>query len=557
MRLKDKAEKKREVFKCRECKKNWSKGYCSICGTLVCDKCSKYVGYARVCLECFKSILGKEKDITKLKQYLRKHEKASKREFQLVHRLAKKDMNEAPEVYLRIGFDDVDSPYGYCTTYLGAIISKKLEESVTFLDYPHLIRFNPNIPLKTRGNAGIAFYLKVKEKKLEDVKELVLNTIQNSAQSAFPTTESAVVFFSSIKEKIPLNLVNIYNKAVKDILRYEEVTEITKDLSLGILEIFSNTAEPQGAIGALASIGAVLRDYTFELLAYRSPSLQKSKRKVSKEKLMYFDKMFKDVTFANLDGGKVLITPHGPDPVLFGLRGDFPLPLLKGLNLLDHEPMERWTLYKTNQATNAHIVEIKRLSEGKVYQTIKIPLWVRAVPKREGGNVILPLSDGENQCKAILYPPTGRLRKIGSQFGIGDKIEVTGAVVEKRGKEIELNVEALRPLGILPKSQQRNPFCPKCGERMKSKGQEEYRCPSCGYRLRKKRKLHLFGQEKDIKVKKNYLPPPDAQRHLTLPKDRRKFSILKRRGDLQTSFVKPFTGREKVPVSKLKINKFN
>lgn len=555
--MKEHTEAKKEVFKCRECKTNWSKGYCSTCGKLVCDECSKHVGYARVCLKCFTSVLEGEKDITKLKNYLRKHDTSSIQEFKLVHRVEKKSIREAQVVYLRIGFDDVDSPYGYCTTYLGALLSEKLEDRVTFLDYPHLIRFNPNIPMKTRGNAGIAFQIKVNKNKVEEIKDLVINTIQSSTQSAFPTTESAVAFFSSVKEKNPRKLVKIYHKAVKDILRYEEVTEITKGISRGTLEVFSHKAEPQGIVGALASIGAVLSDYTFELLAYRCPSLQKSQRNVAKEKLKNFDKMFEDVTFANLDGDKVLITPHGPDPVLFGLRGDFPLPLIKGLNLLEHEAIERWTLYKTNQATNAHIVEVKHLTDGKVYQTIKIPLWVKADPKIEEGNVILPLSDGENQCKAILYPPTGHLRKIGRQFGIGDKIEVTGVVVGKQGKKIELNVEALRPLRILPKRKQRNPFCPKCGHRIKSKGQEEYKCPSCGYRLRKKTKLLLFGSEKEIQEKKRYLPPPKAYRHLTRPKERRKFSILKERGELQTLFVKPFTGREKVPVSKLKPIKFN
>ena len=55
-----------------------------------------------------------------------------------------------------IGFDDTDSPKGMCTTYLAYKMVKTLKkEKVTFLDFPNLIRFNPNIPWKTRGNGAV------------------------------------------------------------------------------------------------------------------------------------------------------------------------------------------------------------------------------------------------------------------------------------------------------------------------------------------------------------------------------------------------------------------
>jgi tRNA(Ile2)-agmatinylcytidine synthase len=61
------------------------------------------------------------------------------------------------DTILNIGFDDTDSPKGMCTTYLAyKLVGSLKKENITFLDYPRLIRFNPNIPWKTRGNGAVA-----------------------------------------------------------------------------------------------------------------------------------------------------------------------------------------------------------------------------------------------------------------------------------------------------------------------------------------------------------------------------------------------------------------
>ena len=54
---------------------------------------------------------------------------------------------------LHIGLDDTDSPEGGCTTYIGARLVEELDAlGVRFTDYPNLLRLNPNVPWKTRGN---------------------------------------------------------------------------------------------------------------------------------------------------------------------------------------------------------------------------------------------------------------------------------------------------------------------------------------------------------------------------------------------------------------------
>ncbi len=62
---------------------------------------------------------------------------------------------------LHIGFDDTDSPKAMCTTYLAyKIVNSLKKQGAEFIDFPYLIRFNPNIPWKTRGNGAVAISLK-------------------------------------------------------------------------------------------------------------------------------------------------------------------------------------------------------------------------------------------------------------------------------------------------------------------------------------------------------------------------------------------------------------
>ena len=54
-----------------------------------------------------------------------------------------------------VGIDDTDSPRGLCTTYLAYRIAVDLRPDVEVLCYPRLVRLNPNVPFKTRGNAAV------------------------------------------------------------------------------------------------------------------------------------------------------------------------------------------------------------------------------------------------------------------------------------------------------------------------------------------------------------------------------------------------------------------
>ena len=77
-------------------------------------------------------------------------------------------------VNLHIGFDDTDSPNGGCTTYIAALLVEKFSKMhFTLTDYPGLIRLNPNVPYKTRGNGAVAIRLSGLPDMLSDFKKHV------------------------------------------------------------------------------------------------------------------------------------------------------------------------------------------------------------------------------------------------------------------------------------------------------------------------------------------------------------------------------------------------
>src|SRR3989304_1119474 len=59
---------------------------------------------------------------------------------------------------LYLGVDDTDSLRGMCTTFLATELVRALPKW-DLIGFPRLVRLNPNIPWKTRGNGAICLRL--------------------------------------------------------------------------------------------------------------------------------------------------------------------------------------------------------------------------------------------------------------------------------------------------------------------------------------------------------------------------------------------------------------
>jgi len=422
-----------------------------------------------------------------------------------------------------IAIDDTDSPRGGCTTYIASHISSILDNrnDIEFLDYPLLVRLNPNVPFKTRGNGAIVLRLKIDENiDLNDIIELVKNIVEKYCDMKHPKTDPGIAVLVG---EISSELTKIYYRALTEIVPISLVMRLIE--KIGIKAIYWKKGK--GLIGAVAALGAVMDDYTFELIAYREPQNWGTSRKVDVDSIILMDRIFRDLTYANYDyeSKRALIMPRGPDPVLFGIRGEDPEVLVKAFSIIRTlEPIDRWTIFRTNQGTNAHFRENVLFAPYNSVIVRGVISGVRILPR---GHVVFEVFNGERTIECIVYKDTGNLTRIAKMLNRGDSVVVYGGVRPASSRHGEvLNVEMLHVLRPTMIRIERAPLCPSCGKRMKSMGRGKgYKCTKCGYKDPKATKV--VEELPSLVDPGIYIPSPRAYRHLTRP--RRRFGLMNKR----------------------------
>jgi len=418
---------------------------------------------------------------------------------------------------MHIGLDDTDSTRKGCTTYIAALLVEKLVKlNVKFLGYPNLIRLNPNVPWKTRGNGALCLRIKY-DVGLEDrIKDAAISLVEEHSDLSFKGTDPGVVFIA--KAEIPEELKAFAKNTITGIATLKEAMRLIKKFEGEALGF--NTC--RGIIGALAAVGETLEaDHTYELIAYRMAENCGLKRKVEAASIFEMDKLTQPYTFNNVDleKGRVVITPRGPDPILFGIRGETPEIVKKAFRIVKPlEPVERWVIFRTNQGTDAHLRRVAALNQIEPYNSVIVQGVVsrnpRLVPLR---HVIFSIKDETGEVDCAAYEPTGALRKVARDLIIGDSIEAYGAVRKpSAGKRLTVNLEKINILALAPKMVLQNPMCPKCGKRLKSMGKDKgFRCEKCGARFNDAEKVQT-ATERRLKAGL-YVTSTRSQRHLTKP----------------------------------------
>ncbi len=408
---------------------------------------------------------------------------------------------------LHIGIDDTDSPNGMCTTYLGALLHRELSRIAEPLDLPRLIRLNPNIPYKTRGNGAVTMSFEADEDAIPQIKDTVLFYVSQLSDFEHKNTNPGVVF---LEGKVPDELREFSLKALREHVTIGEAEKVAREVGAEYFKFKLG----RGIIGSLAAIGYPLEKFTYELLAYREPENWGTPRRVNGESVFLADKWAYPFSYDNVDPYKrsVLITPHGKDPVLVGIRGIDRGKVLQVFERIEfEEPVAFYQLYKTNQNTDDHLVQ-KKIGELKLYDSAVVrgrvpgPYWER------GRHVFFELEDETGKIRVAAFEPTKKFRNYVRKLLPGDEIIAAGGVKEHEGV-LTLNLEKFYPVKLVPKVEYQKPKCPKCGGTMKSKG-DYLRCKHCGYKMPKK--LIPVEVPRDLK-KKLYEVPPDARKHLSRP----------------------------------------
>jgi tRNA(Ile2)-agmatinylcytidine synthase len=420
-----------------------------------------------------------------------------------------------------IAVDDTDSRQGMCTTYvLSEII---LRSGLDLIGFPGLVRLNPAIQHKTRGNGalianlgkgrgdpirvgtfnGMDLFSYRKGTSVsdgEDLMDLAGEVINEMAELEEPETNPGIVVSENKFEQ------TFYWKAVREEVSILDAEKFIRNQG----GRFRKIKNGRGIIGSAAAISWPGNLVTYEFLSYKYPN----GTPIKSETKMGAAKVAERITgsFNNIDlrNGYPAIFPKERTPVVFGVRGTSWEHLANGakeiikLNDLD---IDRSILYMTNQATDDHIIfDPESISSGSSYS---IEGRISDDPYSiTGGHYFSTMKSGLLELKIAAFEPTKEFRRIFSRLKTGDLVRVFGTF-----KDGCLNIEKLEVKVTSEIYRRLPPLCDQCGASMRSKGHNDYRCSQCGNRS----SMPAFSiVHRDLQPGM-YNVPVIARRHLSRP----------------------------------------
>jgi tRNA(Ile2)-agmatinylcytidine synthase len=408
------------------------------------------------------------------------------------------------------------------------------------IGYPRLVRLNPNVPWKTRGNGALCLqigktngkyrqkigvfngkevfcfsapFTELTESQQEDLIRIVKEIVETQARVDDENTNPGYVLLS---ERPP---VDFYWKAVTTVVPLDNVMRLLQRHH-AIYEGYKNS---RGLIGATAAICWEPRDRTYELITYRPQQRWGTKRVIDSASVQHMDMMCPS-TFDNYDlrNHHNRIVPASPCPILYGIRGDEPDSLMTASTLVKSEPIESWVLFETNQGTDDHLQRTS-IVQIKPFESVIIQGVVVADPFTiQGGHVLFTIQDTTGTIDCAAYEPTKEFREIIRGLSTGDLVEVYGGV---REQPLTINLEKILVQQLAQVTEKtENPVCPQCKKHMKSKGTHQgYKCRNCGT-ISSEPSL----QKKQRSIKPGFYEVPIcARRHLSKPLKRmmKKFRV--------------------------------
>lgn len=427
-----------------------------------------------------------------------------------------------------VGIDDTDSPRGGCTTWvLTELLSLARDEAVDLIGEPRLVRLNPNVPWKTRGNAALAARFgrgrgprrrigeaggrplwsfssgqPLPRSEEREFLERAWERVLKSSRVGEPRTDPALVAY---RRALPARW---YYRAVREIIPVAEARRYLESVGATVRARGSG----RGIVGASAAIAWPGRRVTWELIAYRPVDREGARRRVDASSVRSAARDHSGL-FLCYDPRtrRLLVTPHTPCPILFGLRGTDPRSPMQGRREVDSEPVDRWVLFRTNQGTGDHLVP-RRAREWVAFGSGRVTGRVAEAPRTlRGGHVLLRVADSEGvELDAIAFEPTKTLPGIVRSLAPGDRVQVWGS----RGSGRVVKMEGLRVLALVPRwTSGSPPMCPDCHRGTRSMGTVRgFRCPQCRRRFPPETLVRT--RQPSFLERGEYHPTPSARRHL-------------------------------------------
>jgi tRNA(Ile2)-agmatinylcytidine synthase len=375
-----------------------------------------------------------------------------------------------------IGLDDTDSrDRGMCTTYLATLVAEAVADAGGTVRRRLLVRLNPAVEFKTRGNAALALHVDCDP---DTALSVAVDAVEEWAVADDPRTSPGVVVAPGDAADVPAAVADFARAAVRDHHDVVDAASVAADAGYEA----RGWAGGRGRVGALAAVGAwrAFGEWTHEHVCYRAVDRCGTPREVDRDSVFRAADAFYPGAWDTVDRveGQAVCVPRAPGPILYGVRGDDPDACRALAARVDSEPVDRAATFLTNQGTDAHLRpgEVGALRDGRSYRADGV---VAAAPEtRPGGHVFLDVchpDDGDATVACVAFEPTKRFRDRVRALRVGDRLTVCGEVADGT---LKLEKFAVRNL---VRTEPTTPTCPDCDRTMESAGRDQgYRCRDCG-----------------------------------------------------------------------------
>ena len=462
-----------------------------------------------------------------------------------------------------VAVDDTDSRTdGMCTTYVATLLAERLADADARVRRRLLVRLNPAVKHKTRGNAAVALHVDGGDAAttFEHARDLVSELAVHNDPRTSPGVVVADVDvagdpFDPETSPIPDAVGAFARRALRERLALDEALALADDHGFRHAGIEADadagaeaasdedaeatpSVEGRGRIGALAAVGAPLafEDWTHEHVSYRKFDRCGTPREVDADSAFTAAERGYPTVWDTVDRGtgEVVCVPNAPGPILHGIRGDDPEACRTVAAAIASEPVDRAATFLTNQGTDAHVApgRIGELRDGAGY---RVAGTVTDDPEtKQGGHVHVDVAGSSDEgptLRCVAFAPTGRFRDRVRALRPGDRVTVCGEHEVREATEAteataetdsgnststERSTLKLEKLAVrdLVRTELVTPTCPDCSRRMSSAGRGQgYRCRDCDTSVpgRVERPIGRALEPGWYEV------PPSARRHVAKP----------------------------------------
>ncbi|WP_372911380.1 DUF1743 domain-containing protein [Salinigranum sp.] len=414
-----------------------------------------------------------------------------------------------------IALDDTDSrERGMCSTYLATRLAETLRDAGYDVERRLLVRLDPAVEHKTRGNAAVALHTACPSATAFDH---ACEAVERWSEFEDDRTSPGVVVAPDDPDAVSAAVARFARDAVR------EHHSLGRALSLAADHGYHHRGWDggRGRIGALAAVGAWvgLDEWTYEHISYRAFDRCGTPREVDVDSVFAAADWGYPTVWDTVDRveGEAVCVPNAPGPILYGIRGDDPARCRAVAARIESEPVDRRATFVTNQGTDAHLHDdgFDALRDGRASRVSGV---VTTPPEtRRGGHVFFGLgpSDVPNTgtetprtaVDCVAFEPTKHFRDRVRSLRPGDRLTVCGEV---SAGTLKLEKFAVRSL---VRTERVTPTCPDCGRSMESAGRGQgYRCRDCETRS------GMATRRLDRDLERGwYEVPPCARRHVAKP----------------------------------------